>query len=340
MVDYPQAGITRGDIDWVLLNMPELTNVKFMMYGHGCMSVAFTTAAEAVSRGLTHTTLVVRGWHNLAGRYYVGQGAAALDTISGPQKYGAWGMPACAGTAMIFEEYCNKYGKTHDMMAAFVVEQRRNGLMNPDGFYSQHRPDMITEDDYLNGRWIAQPANLFDNDLPIQAALAVILTTPERAKDHKPKPAYILNHTQIRPESQGVTPTLESWERLSDKNGRMLYEGSGIVADDLDFENMYDGFTLFHQFHVEGLRFRARGETRGYALDLYQEDISIEGPNPVSPSGGNSGNGRTRWWNHRDSILQIQGRSPSQITNDANYGVSGCHMPHMVDSLIWGAGPE
>ena len=24
---------------------------------------------------------------------------------------------------------------------------------------------------------------------------------------------------------------------------------------DLSFENMYDGFTLFHQFHVEGLRF-------------------------------------------------------------------------------------
>ncbi len=86
MVDYPQAGITRGDIDWVLLNMPELTNVQFKMYGRGCMSVAFTTAAEAVNRGLTHTCIVVRGWHNLAGRYYVGQGAAALDTASGPMQ--------------------------------------------------------------------------------------------------------------------------------------------------------------------------------------------------------------------------------------------------------------
>ena len=84
MVDYPQAGITQGDIDWVLLNMPELKNVQFKMYGRGCMSVAFTTAAEAVNQGLTNTCLVVRGWHNLAGRYYVGQGAAALDTAPGP----------------------------------------------------------------------------------------------------------------------------------------------------------------------------------------------------------------------------------------------------------------
>ena len=241
---------------------------------------------------------------------------------------------------MIFEEYCNKYGKTHDMMAPFVVEQRRNGLMNPDGFYSAHRPEMLTEEDYLSGRWIAKPANIYDNDLPIQAALAVVFTTPERAKDHKPAPAYILNHAQTRPESQGVTPTLESWERLSDKMGRMLYEGSGIGPEDLDFENMYDGFTLFHQFHVEGLRFASRGEKRGYALDLYQTDTSIEGPNPVSPSGGNSGNGRTRWWNHRDSILQIQGRSPSQIQKQAKYGISGAHMPHNCDALVWSASAE
>ena len=340
MASFPQAGITRGDIDWILLNMPELKNVKFTMNGPICMSVSFVAAAEAVARGLTHTCLVVRGWHNLAGRYYVGQGAAAIDTASGPGKYGGiWGMPACAGTAMIFEEYCNKYGKNHDMMAPFVVNERRNGLMNPDGFYSQHRPEMITVEDYLNGRWIAKPANIYDNDLPIMAALAVVYTTPERARDHKQKPVYILSHGQSRPELQGATPTLESWERLSDRMGRILYEGAGIGPEDLSFENMYDGFTLFHQFHVEGLRFAARGEKRGYALDLYQTDISIEGPNPVSPSGGNNGNGRTRWWHHRDSILQLQGRSPSQIKKKAEFGVSGAHMPHNCDALIWSANP-
>lgn len=338
LVDYPQAGITRGDIDWLLLNMPELSNVSFKMYGPICMSVAFTSAAEAVARGLTKTCLVVRGWHNLAGRYYVGQGAAALDTIASAAKYGSiWGQPACSSTAMVFEEYCQKYGKHHDMMAPFIIEERRNGLMNPDGYYTQHRPEMITREDYLAGRWIAKPANIYDNDLPIQAALGVIFTTPELAKHHKPKPAYVLSHGQTRPELQGVQPTLEQWERSTDRMGRILYDGAGIGPDDLSFENMYDGFTLFHQFHLEGLRFAARGEKRGYALDLYQTDISIEGPNPVSPSGGNNGNGRTRWWNHRDSILQIQGRSPSQIKRPALYGVSGAHVPNSCDALIWGA---
>ena len=339
MASFPQAGITRGDIEWILLNMPELKNVKFTMNGPTCMSVSFVTAAEAVARGLTQTCLVVRGWHNLAGRYYVGQGAAAQDTISGPQKYGGiWGVPACAPTAMIFQEYCEKYGKNHDMMAPFVINERRNGLMNPHGYYTQHRPEMLTAEDYLNSRWIAKPANIFDNDLPIMCALAVVYTTPERAKDHKQKPVYILGHGQTRPESR-VMPTLEEWERATDRMGRILYEASGIGPDDLSFENMYDGFTLFHQFHLEGLRFAARGEKQGYALDLYQTDISIEGPNPVSPSGGNNGYGRTRFWLHMDSILQLQGRSPSQIKNKAEFGVSGAHMPNYCDALVWSANP-
>jgi acetyl-CoA acetyltransferase len=340
MASFPQAGITRGDIDWLLLNMPELKNVKFMMNGAICMSVSFVAAAGAVARGLTKTCLVVRGWHNLAGRYYVGVGPSALNTASGRGKYGSiWGMPACGTTAMVFEEYCRKYGKNHDQMANFVVTQRRNGLMNPDGYYSQHRPEMITVEDYLTARWIAKPANIYDNDLPIMAALAVVFTTPERARNHKQRPVYILSHGQTRPESQGITPTLEQWEQSTDRMGRILYEGAGVGPEDLAFENMYDGFTLFHQFHLEGLRFAARGEKRGYALDLYETDISIEGPNPVSPSGGNNGNGRTRWWNHRDSLLQLQGRSPSQIKKKAEIGVSGAPMPDACDALIWSATP-
>jgi hypothetical protein len=42
--------------------------------------------------------------------------------------------------------------------------------------------------------------------------------------------------------------------------GRILYEGAAVGPADLSFENTYDGFTLFHQFHLEGLRFAARGD--------------------------------------------------------------------------------
>ncbi|MBI4282121.1 MAG: thiolase family protein [Chloroflexi bacterium] len=338
--DNPIDGIARLSTEWLLKNMPELTNIKFTMYGPGCMSNALVVAAQAVGEGLTKTCLVLKGWHNLEGRYYVGQGAAAEDTIGGPAKWATlWGTVACYTTAMQFEQYCRKYGKNHDMMAPFVVNERRNGLMFPEGFFYQHRPEPITVEDYLSARWIAKPANLYDNDLPIMACCAYLFTTAERAKDMKQKPVYILTPASDRSRSRSVVPTLEEVEAATDSTGRKLYEGAGITPSDLSFENMYDGFTLFHQFHMEGLRYA--GVQRGEGLDFYQTDISIEGPNPASPSGGNVGSGRSRFWMHTDCIQQLQGRAGArQISKKAEIGVSGGPMPSGGNFLVWSASPD
>src|SRR3972149_6288995 len=51
--DDPLDGLTRLSAEWILKNMPELTNVKFTMYGPGCMSAAIVVAAEAAGRGRT-----------------------------------------------------------------------------------------------------------------------------------------------------------------------------------------------------------------------------------------------------------------------------------------------
>ncbi|MCH8801360.1 MAG: hypothetical protein IH963_10665 [Chloroflexi bacterium] len=102
---------------------------------------------------------------------------------------------------------------------------------------------------------------------------------------------------------------------------------------------MYDGFSLFHQFHLEGLRYR--GMKNGEALDFYQTDISIEGPSPVLPSGGNIGSGRSRFWMHTDCIQQIQGRAGArQITGvKPEIGVSGGPMPMGGNFTVWSASP-
>jgi acetyl-CoA acetyltransferase len=338
--DDPLDGIAKLSAEWILKNMPELTNVRFVMYGPRCMSHAIVVAAQAVGEGLTHTCLVLKSWHNLEGRYYQG-GANAQDAIDGTSAISRlWGTPASYGTALQFAEYCRKYGKTHDMMAPFITNSRRNGLMFPEGYWAQHRPEHLTTEDYLAARWIAKPANLFDNDIPIMISAAYLFTTPERAKDMQQKPVYMLNHVASRATPRSLTPTLDEVEEETARTGRKLYEGAGITAADLSFENMYDGFTLFHQFHLEGLGYR--GIKFGEALDLYQTDISIEGPNPVSPSGGNIGSGRSRFWMHTDCIQQLQGRAGArQITGvKPEVAVSGGPMPLGGNFTVWSATPD
>jgi len=333
-------GIAKLSADWLIKNMPELTNVKFTMYGQGCMSNAIVTAAQAVASGLTHTCLVVKGWHNFEGRYYQG-GANAEATVSSRNKYGAmWAGPASFTTAQQFQRYLETYGKNHDMMYNFVNQETENGLLFPEGYWSQHRPEHLTREDYVNGRWVAKPANLFDNDIPIMATAAYLFTTPERAKDMKQKPVYILNHVADRIKTRGILPTLEETQFCAESNAKKMYEGAGITVNDLSFENMYDGFTLFHVFHLEGLGFG--GIKKGEALDYFEsQDIGLQSKYPISPSGGNRGSGRTRFWMHTDCIQQIQGRAGArQVGVPANVGVSGGPFPYGGNFTVWGSSPD
>jgi hypothetical protein len=93
-------------------------------------------------------------------------------------------------------------------------------------------------------------------------------------------------------------------------------------------------------FHIEGFGFA--GIKKGEALDLFQTDISIHGPHPVSPSGGNIGGGRTRFWMHTDSIQQLQGRAGARQMDgiDPHIGISGGFMPFWSNFVCWSKTPE
>src|SRR5207245_2193843 len=46
-------------------------------------------------------------------------------------------------------QYCLKYGGTHDDLAPFVINQHRNGLLTPWGFNATHGIEKITVEDYV-----------------------------------------------------------------------------------------------------------------------------------------------------------------------------------------------
>ena len=346
----PFDGLIQLSAEWLVKNMPELTGLKFVIAASICMSMAAVSAIEAVGRGMGETVIAVKAWHNIPGRYGH-RGGHAQDTISGPMKYGSEWLagPPVYGTAMQFQRYLHKYNKTHDMMAPFVVNSKANGLKFPEGYWAQHRPTPLSTEEYLESRWVAEPANLYDNDIPIHTACAFLFTTDERARDLRQPPAYVLGHASggrmagdyLLPfKSRSTIDDLEETEEWATRTGDRVYEAAGITAADVDFENAYDGFSLFHVFWLEGFNFF--GIKRGEALDFFaSQDFTINGPSPISPSGGNIGSGRTRFWNWSDTIQQIQGRAGErQIKKDANIGVTGSFMPVWSSFATFGKNPE
>jgi len=321
----PFDGLIQLGAEWLVKNLPELTGLKFTMVAAGCMSRCAAAAAEAVGRGMGSNVLAVKGWHNIPGRYGA-RGTNAQDTVSGRGKHSAFGMfagPPVFSTAVEFQRYLYKYNKTHDMMAPFVTNSRANGLKFPEGYWAQHRPSPLTTEEYLESRWVAEPANLYDNDIPIHTAAAYLFTTADRARDLRQSPAYVLGHAGADFKIRSTTDTLEEAQYFAATTAQRLYESAGVSAADMDFENAYDGFSLFHVFWVEG--FGYAGIKEGEALDFFSsEDISINGPTPISPSGGNIGSGRTRYWMWTDTIQQLQGRAGErQIKKDVHVGFCG-----------------
>lgn len=330
-----EDGLSGVTADWLVKNMG-LKNVKFTSHGPGCMATAMCVGAQAVGDGQANTILVLRATGNLPGRYL------QTETKAFPgrgQWTNPWGWQLIPQIAFGFDQYCRKYNTNHDRMAPFVVNQRRNGLMFPEGFYYQRRPVVLTIEDYLAVRWICKPLSLFDCDLPIQTAGAFLLTTAERARHMKQKPVYILNHCTQRGVVRSSCETLEETEAFSDSIARKVYEGSGLTPSELDVFNPYDGFTLFFQYYLEAMQWH--GVKRGEAHDFYAGDISVEGPHPLSPSGGNNGNGRTRWWGYLDCIQQLRGRAGRrQIQIRAETGIAGAFTPDYSDWMVFGTSPD
>src|SRR5258708_34225660 len=174
--------------------------------------------------------------------------------------------------------------------------------------------------------------------MPVEAADTYVFRTAERAKDMQPPAVYVLgtagggtvqgdSYSSIKLRS--TVETLEEAQFNAASTGRRLYESAGVSASDIQFENCYDGFALFHVFWVEGLGFA--GVKEGECLDFFQTDISIHGPNPVSPSGGNIGGGRTRCWGWTHTIQQLQGRAAApQMKSHARHAGGRAPQP------VWG----
>ena len=261
--------------EWLRKTM-NLPNVKYMNSHGATLWNLIGLAAQVVGDGRCEVCLVPYPNGNIEGRYHQNPTLDAPGPSQWTHPYG-WGL---SGQGYVFGQYARKYGTNHDRLAPFIVQEHANGLLWPHSYYAQHEPEPFTEEDYLNGRWIAQNLSIFDCDRPVQAGAAYIVTTAERAKDMKQKPVYILDHTESQFAPRSLVETLDDTEEWTDTQARRSYAGSGLRPEDIDVFAPYDGFAVFTQYFLEA--FGWRGVKRGEAHDFYAGDISLKGPNPIN----------------------------------------------------------
>lgn len=180
--------------------------------------------------------------------------------------------------AMIAKRYLHKYGINREDLAQVPMITRDHALLHPNA----HMKKPITAEDVLASKPIADPLNMLDCCLISDAGGAMIVTTPERAKDLKGQPIYLHgigeNHTH---EHLMCAPSLTEFG--AKESSRIAYEMAGLGPDDMDFAELYDCFSIVPVLELEELGLSREGE----GLEHWASGAArVGGKLPINTHGG------------------------------------------------------
>jgi acetyl-CoA acetyltransferase len=301
-----------------MLKLPNLT--WHMQTGSVNIGGAVQTATNALLAGMCKYAVVWRAMHNPKGTYQNLPGAYAAGALqfTGPYGFGGPGQ----GMAVAYTRYLEKNNQSRDKMVTLAVTQRKHGLKNLHSYFKEP----LTPEDYFNSRMVAHPFCLYDCDIPVQGAVAIVLTTADRARDLKPKPAYLAGYGQrLHFEVAGRIGSLAPYMEGGQSSSRLTWERSGFSPKDVDVAQIYDGFSASVMYGLESYGFCKEGE----GLDFIQDGrIELDGDLPLNTFGGSLSTGRIHGlWHIIEGVLQASGRAGERQVKDVNISFVGASAP-------------
>ena len=286
-------------------------NIRWYSSSRGRMAVSsIIAAANALAAGACKYALVWRALHHPAGeRYNQSRPGGAPGGSQWVRPYGLGG--GGQGQALAYQRYLEKYGAKREEMATTVLNDNKNAQLNE---YAVWNGRTVTYDDYINSRIIAWPMCIFDNDMPVDEAGAVIMTTEDRAQDTPHPGGYISGYSTgpHHKQSPSLVRTLEEQYEAGYAIAKNLYESAGMKPDDVDLIHVYNGFSPMVWNWLEIFGFCGEGEAHDWVKD---GRIALDGPSPLNTAGGNLGEGRLHGWAHiRETAMQMMGTAgPRQL---------------------------
>src|SRR6202167_4047290 len=221
--------------------------------------------------------------------------------------------------AMIARRHMYQYGTTREQMAAVAVKNHANGAKNP----LAHMRKVITIEQALAGKPIAEPLTVYDCSLISDGAAAVMIAPLERAREFTDKPVRILGIAQT---SDHVALDLKediTTFRAVRMAGEKAYRMAGVTARDIEFAELHDCFTIAEIIATEDLDFVSRGQGGRYAIE---GRTCLKGERPVNASGGLKAKGHpvgaTGVGQICDVVMQIRGEAGERQVKRNSLGLA------------------
>jgi acetyl-CoA acetyltransferase len=276
-------------------------------------------AAAAIAAGLCDNVLVVGGQAGLAG------GNKVVDYTRPDNEFVAcWGALTAAHFALVAQVYLHRHDPDRVKLADIAATIRNAGAANPEAVLTGKGP--FTASDILASPMIAEPFRLLDLCLASEGAAAVIITSPEKARDCPSPPALILGGGSEWHRQQYVDPPRydEVWSIGSDAYER-TFSAAGLTPDDIDVFELYDINTIevVRQFETLGLC----GEGDGVDY-IAAAGIDRNGRHPTNTDGGLLSFSHIGWGGPQlklvEAVRQLRGiAGPGQVDDVETVFVTG-----------------
>ena len=280
------------------------------------MSLPFYGPAMAVATGQARHVVI---WRT------VKEGSAARRA-GGRPAYGstkpvaegplAWLLPIGALSPVVqvapfATRYMHEFGATREQLGWIPVTQRAHAGRNPDAVYR----DPLTLDDYLAARTISTPMCLYDCDVPVDGATAIVVSATQTAADLR---------APVRIDAMaGVIdgrPSWDQWEdmaRVGHATARALWDRTTLRPADVDVAQLYDGFTIEVVWWLEAMGFCAVGEAGAFVEDGHR--IGLDGELPLNTWGGQLSGGRLHaaFGHTAEAVRQLRGEAGERQVDGA-----------------------
>ncbi|HYB12422.1 MAG TPA: lipid-transfer protein [Myxococcota bacterium] len=321
------AGVSPGEVDGLVrfnlettseveiarnLGIPNLRFFAEVGYGGGAGCAVVGLAAMAITTGRAEVVVCWRARNRgSGGRPWAGTGMRVGGDYQWSAPFGL--VRPVDQIAMLARRHMHEYGTTSRQLGAVAVACRGHAVRNP--YALQRTP--ITIEDHQASRLVADPLRKLDCCLETDGAVAVVVTSAERARDMRGSPALILAASQgTGPEHIVMTAyhAPRPLETPSTWAARDLFSAAGVQPSDVQVAQLYDAFTPLVLMSLEEYGFCKRGEAGPWA-----SSGALSWPEGVLPC-NTSGGGLSEAYVHgmnllAEGIRQIRGTSTAQVSN-------------------------
>jgi len=300
------------------VGIPELTYFSRIHYGGGAACSTVQQAAMAVATGVCEVAVAYRAFNERSGRRFGQVDAAVASQVNSSGTDNAFSYPhglstPAAFVAMVAQRYMHEYGATSEDFGRIAVVDRKHAAVNPNAFF-YGKP--ITLDDHQASRYIAEPLHLLDCCQESDGGVAVVVVSPERARDLRRRPVSIAAAASGSGRDQYIMtsyyrPELAGLEEMG-LVGRQLWEQSGLSPADIDVAVLYDHFTPYTLMQLEELGFCGRGEAKDFVRR--PGALEVGGELPLNTHGGQLGEAYIHGMNGiAEAVRQLRGDSVNQV---------------------------